>query len=60
MHPSGASGTNFEAVPWPAQFQVRTRETMLHFTHGGLRIEAGCSPGEHLADCGLHDGHLAM
>eukprot|EP00969_Alexandrium_andersonii_P038332 1679139-Alexandrium_andersonii.AAC.1 len=29
--PSGASGTDFEAVPGSAQFQVRTREAILHF-----------------------------
>eukprot|EP00969_Alexandrium_andersonii_P135935 6014054-Alexandrium_andersonii.AAC.1 len=31
-HPSRASGTNFEAVPGPGQFQVRTREAMLHLS----------------------------
>eukprot|EP00969_Alexandrium_andersonii_P275648 12182290-Alexandrium_andersonii.AAC.1 len=27
----------------PAQFQVRTCEAFLQFTHGGLQIEADCS-----------------
>eukprot|EP00969_Alexandrium_andersonii_P063572 2799271-Alexandrium_andersonii.AAC.1 len=27
MHPSGASGTGFEAVPEPAQFKLRTPES---------------------------------
>eukprot|EP00969_Alexandrium_andersonii_P196743 8691862-Alexandrium_andersonii.AAC.1 len=59
-HPSGPSGTLFEAVPGPAQFQVRMREAILRFTHGGLRIEADWSIDEHWADCGLHFGHPAM
>eukprot|EP00969_Alexandrium_andersonii_P161785 7150785-Alexandrium_andersonii.AAC.1 len=39
-HPSRASGTNFEAAPGPAQFQVRPPEASWRFPHGGLRIEA--------------------
>eukprot|EP00969_Alexandrium_andersonii_P373934 15485125-Alexandrium_andersonii.AAC.1 len=31
MHPSRASGTNFEAVSGPAQFRVRTREAISAF-----------------------------
>eukprot|EP00969_Alexandrium_andersonii_P154370 6823757-Alexandrium_andersonii.AAC.1 len=32
--PSGASGTNFDAVPGPAQFQVRMPEAMsVSYTH---------------------------
>eukprot|EP00969_Alexandrium_andersonii_P368887 15473907-Alexandrium_andersonii.AAC.1 len=30
-HPSGASGSNVEVTPGPAQFQVRTPGAMLHF-----------------------------
>eukprot|EP00969_Alexandrium_andersonii_P345271 15262862-Alexandrium_andersonii.AAC.1 len=60
MHPSGASGANVEAFPWPAQFQVRTREAILHVTHGVLGSRADCSNDEQWADCGLHFGHLAM
>eukprot|EP00969_Alexandrium_andersonii_P176822 7818809-Alexandrium_andersonii.AAC.1 len=59
-HPSRASGTGFEAFLGPEQFQVRTREAILHFTYGGLRIEADCSPDEHWADCGLHVGRPAI
>eukprot|EP00969_Alexandrium_andersonii_P142182 6285953-Alexandrium_andersonii.AAC.1 len=47
MHPSGASGTDFEIV------------AILHVQQGGVRIGAGCSPDEHWADRGLHVGHLA-
>eukprot|EP00969_Alexandrium_andersonii_P183566 8111280-Alexandrium_andersonii.AAC.1 len=51
-HPSGASGTNFEAAPGPAQFQVRTPEASVHVTLGGLRrIEADCSIDGPSADC---------
>eukprot|EP00969_Alexandrium_andersonii_P216879 9579549-Alexandrium_andersonii.AAC.1 len=60
MHPSGASGANFQAIPRPARFQVRMPEATSHFPQGGLRIEADCSTDEHWADCGLHVGHLAM
>eukprot|EP00969_Alexandrium_andersonii_P279945 12375264-Alexandrium_andersonii.AAC.1 len=60
MHPSRASGTSCEAVSGHAQFPVRTREAILRVTHGGLRIGAECSTGEHWADCGLHFGPLAM
>eukprot|EP00969_Alexandrium_andersonii_P192620 8509050-Alexandrium_andersonii.AAC.1 len=60
MHPSGASGTTFEAVLGPGQFQIRTREAMLHFTHGGLGIGVDCSTAEHWADCGLHFGRPEM
>eukprot|EP00969_Alexandrium_andersonii_P295298 13053621-Alexandrium_andersonii.AAC.1 len=59
-HPSGASGTHFDAVLGPAQFQVRTLGAMLHVLQGGLQIEADCSTGRPQADCGLHFGHLAM
>eukprot|EP00969_Alexandrium_andersonii_P115779 5120460-Alexandrium_andersonii.AAC.1 len=59
-HPSGASGANFEFVPGPAQFKLRAPEAILRLTHGGLRMEADCSPDEPLADCGLHFGPLAM
>eukprot|EP00969_Alexandrium_andersonii_P241627 10669401-Alexandrium_andersonii.AAC.1 len=59
MHPSGASGTNFEVVPGPAQFKLRTPEASLHVTHGGLRIEADCGTDGPWADCGLHFGHPA-
>eukprot|EP00969_Alexandrium_andersonii_P331735 14661234-Alexandrium_andersonii.AAC.1 len=45
MHPSGAPGANFEAAVGPPQFQVRTPEAILHFTHGRLRIEADCGNG---------------
>eukprot|EP00969_Alexandrium_andersonii_P084874 3743783-Alexandrium_andersonii.AAC.1 len=59
--PSGAPGTNSGAVLGPAQFQVvRTLEACLHCTHGGLRIEAGCSADEQWADCGVHVGHCVM
>eukprot|EP00969_Alexandrium_andersonii_P196546 8683628-Alexandrium_andersonii.AAC.1 len=37
-HPSRASGTNFEAVPGPAHFNLRTRQAILHVRQGGLRI----------------------
>eukprot|EP00969_Alexandrium_andersonii_P035576 1558640-Alexandrium_andersonii.AAC.1 len=37
MHPSGASGTNFEAVPGLAQFKLRTPQTMLHVRQFKLR-----------------------
>eukprot|EP00969_Alexandrium_andersonii_P113474 5015378-Alexandrium_andersonii.AAC.1 len=60
MHPSGASGVDFEAVPGPSQFQIRTPKAMLHFMHGGLQIEADFSTDEHWAGCGLHFGHIAM
>eukprot|EP00969_Alexandrium_andersonii_P321759 14216658-Alexandrium_andersonii.AAC.1 len=30
MHPSGASGTKFEAPLGPAQFKVRTPESIVH------------------------------
>eukprot|EP00969_Alexandrium_andersonii_P247611 10941350-Alexandrium_andersonii.AAC.1 len=60
MHPSGASGINFEAVPGPAQFQVRTPEAILYFTHGGLRIEAEWSPDGPCAHCGLHFGRPVL
>eukprot|EP00969_Alexandrium_andersonii_P102481 4523285-Alexandrium_andersonii.AAC.1 len=60
MDPSRASGPNFEAAPGPAQFQVRRPEAVLHFPHGGLRIEADFSFDEPWADCGLHVGFLAM
>eukprot|EP00969_Alexandrium_andersonii_P128321 5670301-Alexandrium_andersonii.AAC.1 len=58
-HPSGASGINFEVVPGSAQFQFRTPEAMLHVTHGGLRIGAGCSTDGRRVDSGLHLGHPA-
>eukprot|EP00969_Alexandrium_andersonii_P202501 8947228-Alexandrium_andersonii.AAC.1 len=59
-HPSGASGAHVEAVLGPAQFQVRTRDAVFHFTHGELRIEVGCGTDGPWADCGLHFGPLAM
>eukprot|EP00969_Alexandrium_andersonii_P353146 15439225-Alexandrium_andersonii.AAC.1 len=59
-HPSRASGANLEAVPGPAQFKLRSPEAILHFIHGGLRIEAHCSTDGPFADCGLHSGPLAM
>eukprot|EP00969_Alexandrium_andersonii_P088181 3889077-Alexandrium_andersonii.AAC.1 len=59
MHPSGASGANFEVFPRPAQFQVRAPPAILHFRQDGFRIRADCSTDEHWADCGLHFGHLA-
>eukprot|EP00969_Alexandrium_andersonii_P191580 8461240-Alexandrium_andersonii.AAC.1 len=43
-HPSGVSETDVEAVPGPAQFQVRAPEAILHATHGGLRIGAVLEP----------------
>eukprot|EP00969_Alexandrium_andersonii_P065821 2902425-Alexandrium_andersonii.AAC.1 len=58
-HPLKASGTNFEVIPGPSRFQVRAREAMFKFTHGGLRIEADCSTDGPWADCGLHFGHPA-
>eukprot|EP00969_Alexandrium_andersonii_P323969 14314417-Alexandrium_andersonii.AAC.1 len=60
MHPSGAWGAKFEAVPGPARFQLRAPDAILHVTHGGLRIEADCSTGRPSADCGLHFGRLAL
>eukprot|EP00969_Alexandrium_andersonii_P192837 8518836-Alexandrium_andersonii.AAC.1 len=60
MHPSLASGANYEAFLGPAQFQVRTHEAILHFTPGGSRIGADCSADGPWADCGLHLGCLAM
>eukprot|EP00969_Alexandrium_andersonii_P138269 6114656-Alexandrium_andersonii.AAC.1 len=51
---------NFEAVPGPAQFQVRTPEASLQFARGGLRIEAACSTDGPSAECGLQFGHPAM
>eukprot|EP00969_Alexandrium_andersonii_P091265 4029574-Alexandrium_andersonii.AAC.1 len=60
MHPSGALGADFEVVPGPAQFKLRTLDAILHFTHGGLGIEADCSTDEHWADCGLHFGRLTF
>eukprot|EP00969_Alexandrium_andersonii_P129699 5732864-Alexandrium_andersonii.AAC.1 len=60
MHPSGAWGTDVEAVLGPAKFQVRTLEAILHVPRGGLRIGADCSNRGPWADCGLHFGHLAM
>eukprot|EP00969_Alexandrium_andersonii_P037324 1635745-Alexandrium_andersonii.AAC.2 len=60
-HPSGASGTNFDAGPGPAQFKLRTPpEAILHFALGGLRIKADCSTNAPWADCGLHFGNPAM
>eukprot|EP00969_Alexandrium_andersonii_P336679 14882133-Alexandrium_andersonii.AAC.1 len=53
MHPSGASGTEFEAGPVPAQFQVRTFQAMLRCRQGRLRIGSGCSTDGPLADCRL-------
>eukprot|EP00969_Alexandrium_andersonii_P278944 12328251-Alexandrium_andersonii.AAC.1 len=53
-HLSGAPGTNFETVPGPAQFQVRTRDAILNFPQGALRIGADCSMDGPWADCGLH------
>eukprot|EP00969_Alexandrium_andersonii_P252403 11154484-Alexandrium_andersonii.AAC.1 len=50
----------FEATPGPAQFQVRTPEATLHFTHCGLWIEANCGTDGPSADCGLHFGHPVM
>ena len=58
--PRELRGAVSEADPGPAQFQVRTPEAILHFTLGGLRIEADWSTDEHWADCGLHFGHPAM
>eukprot|EP00969_Alexandrium_andersonii_P077274 3406956-Alexandrium_andersonii.AAC.1 len=58
--PFGSVRDQFEAVPGPAQFQVRTPEAMLHVRQLGLRIGADCSTDEHWVDCGLHLGHLAM
>eukprot|EP00969_Alexandrium_andersonii_P069263 3055613-Alexandrium_andersonii.AAC.1 len=49
--PSGASGALFDAIPGPAQFQVRTRGAILHATRGGVRIEADCSTDGPWADC---------
>eukprot|EP00969_Alexandrium_andersonii_P025164 1099876-Alexandrium_andersonii.AAC.1 len=60
MHPSGVSGTHFEAVPGSAQLQVSTPEAVLRCTQGGLRIEADCGTDGPCADCGLHFGPLAM
>eukprot|EP00969_Alexandrium_andersonii_P212004 9362905-Alexandrium_andersonii.AAC.1 len=42
-HPSGASGTNFGAVPGPAQFKLRTPDAVLRIRKGWMRIEADCS-----------------
>eukprot|EP00969_Alexandrium_andersonii_P216520 9563535-Alexandrium_andersonii.AAC.1 len=53
-------GANFEAVPGPAQFKLRSPEAALHVTHGGLRIEVDCSVARPWADCGLHFGRPAM
>eukprot|EP00969_Alexandrium_andersonii_P357226 15448311-Alexandrium_andersonii.AAC.1 len=58
--PRASFGGTFEAVPGPAQFQVRTPEAILHVPKRGLRIEADCSPGEHWVDCGLHVGHTRI
>eukprot|EP00969_Alexandrium_andersonii_P266495 11778279-Alexandrium_andersonii.AAC.1 len=58
-HPSSFAD-EFEAALGPAQFQLRTPEASYRFTHGGLRVEAGWSPDEPWADCGLHFGHRAM
>eukprot|EP00969_Alexandrium_andersonii_P138429 6121641-Alexandrium_andersonii.AAC.1 len=30
MHPSGASVIRFDAVPWPAQFKLRTLGAIMH------------------------------
>eukprot|EP00969_Alexandrium_andersonii_P310746 13731206-Alexandrium_andersonii.AAC.1 len=54
MHPSGACGATFEAVPGLAQFELRTHEAILHSSQGGLPIVAGCSIDRPWADCGLH------
>eukprot|EP00969_Alexandrium_andersonii_P345834 15286602-Alexandrium_andersonii.AAC.1 len=35
MHPSGASGIIFEAVPGPVQFKVRTPDALLSTLAGG-------------------------
>eukprot|EP00969_Alexandrium_andersonii_P014127 616089-Alexandrium_andersonii.AAC.1 len=42
MHPSGVSGTNFEAASG-AQFQLRTSEALAHFRQGGWQVTADCS-----------------
>eukprot|EP00969_Alexandrium_andersonii_P365731 15466894-Alexandrium_andersonii.AAC.1 len=42
-HPSGASGTNFEAVPGPTQCKLRAPEAILTFWQGGLPSVADCS-----------------
>eukprot|EP00969_Alexandrium_andersonii_P352978 15438849-Alexandrium_andersonii.AAC.1 len=55
-HPSGASLANFEAVPGPTQFHVRTHEASLHVRQGGVRTTTDRSTDEHLADCGLSGG----
>eukprot|EP00969_Alexandrium_andersonii_P176739 7814769-Alexandrium_andersonii.AAC.1 len=47
MHPSRARGTDSEAFSWARAVQVRTLEAILHFTYGGLRVEADCSTDEH-------------
>eukprot|EP00969_Alexandrium_andersonii_P183603 8112894-Alexandrium_andersonii.AAC.1 len=60
MHPSGASGTNFEAVPGSAQFKLRALNAMLRFPRGGFGVQAECIIGAPSADCGLHLGPLAM
>eukprot|EP00969_Alexandrium_andersonii_P252712 11168496-Alexandrium_andersonii.AAC.1 len=57
--PRGLGGTNSQAFPGPAQFQVRTPEAILHLTHGGLRIGVDCSTDGPWADCGLHFGRPA-
>eukprot|EP00969_Alexandrium_andersonii_P350101 15432523-Alexandrium_andersonii.AAC.1 len=58
--PSRASGTSFEAVSGPVQFKLRTPGAILHFTHGGLQIEADCSTDGPWAYCGLHCGCPSM
>eukprot|EP00969_Alexandrium_andersonii_P296960 13122634-Alexandrium_andersonii.AAC.1 len=60
LHPFGASGTNFEAGPGPAQFKLRTLDAILHVQHGGLWIEVDCSVGGPWAECGVHFGGIAM
>eukprot|EP00969_Alexandrium_andersonii_P218596 9655427-Alexandrium_andersonii.AAC.1 len=60
MRTLGASGTNFEAALWLAQFKIRTIEASSHVKHGGLRIEADCGADGPCAACGSHFGRLAM
>eukprot|EP00969_Alexandrium_andersonii_P113379 5010734-Alexandrium_andersonii.AAC.1 len=38
MHPSGASGTDVEVFPAPAQFKLRMPEAILHFKALGREV----------------------
>eukprot|EP00969_Alexandrium_andersonii_P145726 6444990-Alexandrium_andersonii.AAC.1 len=60
MHPSGGSGTRFEAAPGPAQFKLRAPDAVLHVPHGGLRIEGDCSTDWPSADFGVDFGQCDL